>query len=106
MKADTTDSEMKQWGNSNYADGQLYHWQTGPLNLWIKRDKSDWLIAETKQAADKNTTNFQPASNEPGELKWMRWSFRTTDTTGATLDRFTINRDQGKIRPMLCQAHA
>ncbi|MFT4900809.1 MAG: hypothetical protein ACI81V_000076 [Lentimonas sp.] len=63
------------WDDLHCAEKQLYHWQTGPLNLWIKRDSSDWLIAETKLPEDNSSARVGPAKDEPTGLEWMRWNF-------------------------------
>ena len=35
------------WGTVSLAEGEIGHWQVGPMDLWLHRDVKDWLFVYT-----------------------------------------------------------
>lgn len=68
------------WGPVCLAEGEIGHWQVGPMDLWLHRDGSDWMVTYSSRnnpyLADVSMAILQDSGTVPDKgVERTRFSF-------------------------------
>jgi hypothetical protein len=65
---------MDIWKPFNIAQGECFHWQIGPLKLWLRRTENEWRLASEIGAEQEDSLAIAVSSPEPEGVQWKRWA--------------------------------
>lgn len=86
-------SNLSWWGEWEIAEGQARYWRIGPFELWIERQRHEWVI-KRRQGKDPVDSTLEIATDRP---------VSEGDETHLEIDRVAANSDDRvvSIRPQL-----
>jgi len=61
------------WTPRPVEPGRCYHWQIGPLDLWIEHSGGEWRIASAT-AGEDGRVGVAELAEKPPDIEWRRWS--------------------------------
>jgi hypothetical protein len=65
---------MNIWEPFEIEPAHCWHWQIGPLKLWLRRTENEWQLASERQPEEQDSLVTHSSVAEPEELQWNRWS--------------------------------
>ena len=73
---------MRFWEPFKIERGKEYHWQIGPLKMWLKKIEDEWLVASEQSPNDLESEEIVIAnlSEKPETPEWTRFVCAGPDT--------------------------
>jgi hypothetical protein len=79
------------WGKFTVGENTTAHWRVGPLEFWVTRSATEWLIGTYGHGDSSDRTLIVNNADSPSqslpndEVEWQRFGFRqTTETIALT----------------------
>lgn len=91
---------MNVWEPQPSKPGDTVHWRIGPLDLWVKQEDEEWLVAVSRGEQERQA--LVDAEGPPDDLDWLRWAAHVTDSrirvTPTLPDRSVIVRPSSPLQ--------
>lgn len=69
----TTQKQKDIWQEIDIKERIIYHYQIGPLDLWINRVENEWQMAFEHENGSQERAEISETATAPINLKWYRW---------------------------------